>query len=395
MATFRKRGNKWSFRIDVGRDPITNKRIQLTVSKTKEYPDGFDSKTVKIAAATMQHELSHGTHVKEKDILFKDLVADWLVIYSRNVKISSVRIRRFEINNLMRFFEGVKAKNITKKMYQDMLNNLKDEDYSNSSITGIHACGKMIFSYAMEFDFIKINPTQYAKLPKTQKTVEEIENKKEIPKYLEKEELSLFLNTAKEKGLFGDYAIFMTLAYSGIRVGEMCALKETDFDFSEHTLSITKTYYNETNNALLYQLLTPKTVNSIRKIELDPSVFEVIAKHLSSYNEVKMFYRKSYYKKGYVFADNRNTPGYPFYVKKVEARMRRLLKLAKIDKNLTPHSLRHTHTSLLAEAGVGLQEIMERLGHKDDETTKNVYMHVTKSMKKVASQKFGELMKSI
>lgn len=395
MATFRKRGNKWSFRIDIGRDPVTNERKQITVSKSKEYPNGFDSKTVKIAAATMQHELSHGTHVTEKEILFKELVTNWLNIYSRNVKVSTVRIRRFETAHLNRYFENMKAKNITKKMYQDMLNDLKDKDYSKSSINGIHAAGKMIFGYAMEFDFIKINPTQYAKLPKTQKTVEQIENKKEIPKYLEKEQLSLFLKTARDRGLFGDYAIFMTLAYSGIRVGELCALKETDFDFDNHTLSITKTYYNETNNATKYELLTPKTETSIRKIELDPVVFEVIQKHLTSYNEVKMFYRKSYYDKGYVFADKRRTPGYPFYIHKVEDRMERLLLLAKLDSSLTPHSLRHTHTSLLAEAGVGLQEIMERLGHKDDETTKNVYMHVTKSMKKVASQKFGELMKSI
>jgi integrase len=52
-------------------------------------------------------------------------------------------------------------------------------------------------------------------------------------------------------------------------------------------------------------------------------------------------------------------------------------------------------TSLLAEAGVGLEEIMDRLGHSDDDTTRNVYLHVTKEMKKEASQKFGKLMRSL
>ncbi|MDP5276348.1 tyrosine-type recombinase/integrase [Chengkuizengella axinellae] len=56
--------------------------------------------------------------------------------------------------------------------------------------------------------------------------------------------------------------------------------------------------------------------------------------------------------------------------------------MAELNSNLTPHSLRHTHTSLLAEAGVELQEIMDRLGHKDDNTTKHVYLHVTKPKKK-------------
>lgn len=75
--------------------------------------------------------------------------------------------------------------------------------------------------------------------------------------------------------------------------------------------------------------------------------------------------------------------------------MRRLLKLAGLNTKLTPHSLRHTHTSLLAQAGVGLPQIMERLGHKDEDTTKNIYLHVTKEMKKETSQKFKELMENL
>lgn len=75
--------------------------------------------------------------------------------------------------------------------------------------------------------------------------------------------------------------------------------------------------------------------------------------------------------------------------------MARLLKLAGLNRELTPHSLRHTHTSLLTEAGVGLEEIMECLGHSGDETTKDIFPHVTKAMKKEAAQKFSELMSGL
>ncbi|AVF24655.1 integrase [Paenibacillus larvae subsp. larvae] len=74
------------------------------------------------------------------------------------------------------------------------------------------------------------------------------------------------------------------------------------------------------------------------------------------------------------------------------------MKIAGLNKELlelTPHSLRHTHTSLLAEAGVSLPEVMERLGHKDEDTIKNIYLHVTKEMKKEASQKFARLMENL
>ncbi|OBA09520.1 integrase [Bacillus subtilis] len=70
-------------------------------------------------------------------------------------------------------------------------------------------------------------------------------------------------------------------------------------------------------------------------------------------------------------------------------------KIADLNEDLTPHSLRQTHTSLLAETRVSLEQIMDRLGHTDDQSTKNVYLHVTQEMKKEASQKFGELMRSL
>jgi integrase len=75
--------------------------------------------------------------------------------------------------------------------------------------------------------------------------------------------------------------------------------------------------------------------------------------------------------------------------------MARLLAIAKLNSDLTPHSLRHTHTSLLAEAGVALEQIMDGLGHSDDQITKNVYLHVTQEMKKEASHKFTQLMRSL
>jgi integrase len=53
------------------------------------------------------------------------------------------------------------------------------------------------------------------------------------------------------------------------------------------------------------------------------------------------------------------------------------LKKAEIEKNITPHSFRHSQTSLLIEAGVGIKEIQQRLGHTDINTTMNIYAHMS------------------
>ncbi len=131
-------------------------------------------------------------------------------------------------------------------------------------------------------------------------------------------------------------------------------------------------------------------------MDIDEKVISELKHHKSFQNSISMRYRDKYHKEDFIFAHvDGKTPGYPLYIKKIENRMKRLLKLADLNPKLTPHSLRHTHTSLLAEAGVSLPQIMERLGHKDEDTTKNIYLHVTKEMKKEASQKFKKLMENL
>lgn len=384
-------GAKIYYRYDII-DPVTGKRKQKEAG-------GFRTKTdAEEAAKRIQAELLNGTYIEEKDITFEQFSQEWLTGYQNTgkVKISTVRIRQHEIDKLMPYFGKLKLKDITKKQYQDALNDLKKNDYADNTIDGVHRTGRMIFKRAVELEVIKKDPTQYVIVPKSQMTVEELEQEIEIPKYLEKEELALFLQTTKEHGLNRDYAIFLTLAYTGMRVGELCALKWNDINFEEQTISISKTYYNPKNNIKKYTLLTPKTKTSKRIIDVDKIVLDELGKHRTDQNKIHMLYRNTYYDKAFVFAQqDKENAGYPTYTKLIETRMARLLKLTKLNLNLTPHSLRHTHTSLLAEAGASLEQIMQRMGHSDDETTRNIYLHVTKPKKKEASQKFAELMRGI
>lgn len=71
------------------------------------------------------------------------------------------------------------------------------------------------------------------------------------------------------------------------------------------------------------------------------------------------------------------------------------MKKAEIEKKITPHSFRHTHTSLLIEAGVGIKEIQQRLGPTDINTTMNNYALMTANMEEKASQQFSKLMKDL
>ncbi|WP_066301125.1 tyrosine-type recombinase/integrase [Bacillus sp. FJAT-29937] len=384
-------GSKWAFVVDIGIDPITGKRKQKSKS-------GFlTQQEAEAAANTLIYELNQGTYVEETDKTFSDFANEWLPIYrdSKDVKPGTIRVRIHEIGRLLPYFAQLKLKDITRKMYQDALNDLKDQGLADSTREGINRTGRMIFRKALELEIIKKDPTEFAYVKKDRKTIEQLEEE-EVPNYLEKEELALFLETAKQHGLEHDFLVFLILAYTGIQVGELVALKWKDIDFKNHTISITKTYYNpNNNNTVEYQLVPPKTRKSRRKIVVDEEVIEALKEHKKVQNQVIDQLGNHYYNQDFIFAKMERHFGYPIVIKNVRDRMKRLLKIADLNEESTPHSLRHTHTSLLAEAGVSLEQIMDRLGHTDDQITKNVYLHVTKEMKKEASQKFGELMRSL
>lgn len=376
--------------VDIGIDPVTGKRKQ----KGK---GGFRTKQeAESAAAALIHEIEEGMYVEETNQTFGDFSKEWLTIYqdSKDVKPGTIRVRLHEIGKLMPYFAQLKLRDITRKRYQDALNELKGQGYSDSTMDGIHRTGRMIFRKALEMEIIKKDPTEFSYLKKDKKTIEQLEEE-EIPRYLEKEELALFLKTAKEQGLELDYLMFLSLSYTGIRVGELIALKWKDVDFINHTISITKTFYNPSNNAIKYQLVTPKTRKSRRKIIVDEDVITALKRHKKVQEGVIERLGDAYYNHDFIFARMERHYGYPIVIKNVQDRMKRLLRIAGLNKELTPHSLRHTHTSLLAEARVSLEQIMDRLGHTDDQITKNVYLHVTQEMKKEASQKFAELMRSL
>ncbi|WP_333595509.1 site-specific integrase [Anaerospora hongkongensis] len=393
MSRIYKRGKTWSFCAYTGKDKDGK--------YNRKCGGGFRTKKeAEEAAAKVVSEVSDGTYIQEQsDTTFDQFSKDWLIDYakaghSKPVKKGTVRIRTHEVNKLKHYFNLIKMKDIKRKQYQNALYDLQERGFAENTISGVHSTARMLFGKAVELGVIKNDPTEYARPPKKQETLEDIETAEEIPKYLEKDELSTFLKIAHDAGLYADYTVFLLLAYTGIRIGELCALKESDVNFQASTLKITRTYYNPTNNIKKYELVPPKTKASRRSIEVSSKVMKELTLHIARQKKAQMKNKNIWHDKGFLFTSDKY-PGYPAYVKLFEGRMARLLKISGLNPDLTPHSLRHTHTSLLAEAKVGLEEIMERLGHTDDDITRRIYLHVTKTMKKEAAHKFDQLMNGL
>ncbi|WP_246062938.1 tyrosine-type recombinase/integrase [Paenibacillus ehimensis] len=138
-------------------------------------------------------------------------------------------------------------------------------------------------------------------------------------------------------------------------------------------------------------LLNPNEA-SIRKVSIGDSVIKALKSQLA-WREQKIKNGEVVHNSDFIFFSIYK-PGYPASAKWVWDRFTKYVKLAGLPKNLTPHSLRHTHVTLLAEAGEQLAVIQERLGHKNDEITKRIYLHVTAEQRKAIPDRFEMIMSS-
>ncbi|MGJ9385839.1 tyrosine-type recombinase/integrase [Salipaludibacillus sp. CF4.18] len=379
-------GLTWGYVVYVGTDPGTGKERRV-------YKQGFRTKKdAKLAAAIIENQLDKGEYIQPTSTTFEALLQDWEQHYANLAKESSLRARRIALKHINFKFGKTPIQKIKKKSYQDCIDELATK-FSTNYIASIHTSANMVFEYALENKLIKDVPTKGVKIPKKIETVEDLEKQGPIQeKFLEKEELEEFLSIAKEEGLEGDLLAFTMLAYTGLRIGEMIALRWSDIDYTELTLRVYKTYYNPTNNKLKYKLLTPKNTGSRRTITIDPILISLLQLNKVEQDKIKKENKQFYNDDNFIFAMNE---GYPKTIKHISIRMSRLLKKSSITKKLTPHSFRHTHTSLLIEANVHIKEIQERLGHSDINTTMDIYAHMTKNIKKEASNKFGNLMENL
>ncbi|WOV83922.1 tyrosine-type recombinase/integrase [Sporosarcina jeotgali] len=384
MASFREKKGKWEYIVSAGLDPVTKKYIKITKS-------GFRTKTeARNEARRVEEELKQGTYIKESKTTFGDLLDVWIKHYEKRAKVSSVRARSIAAKQLLKEWEHYPISSITMSMYQQHLDNLS-KNVSPNYLDSIHTTGRMIFTHAEKLKLITNNPTKHFEKPRMVKD-EVIEEVDVLENFLEREELQEFLLLVKNEGLRGDLVIFATLAYSGLRIGELLALKESDIDFKTNVVRVSKTYYNPKNNKREYSLLTPKTSGSLRTIELDPFVIGLLKSHIKQIKEEKLKNRMIYHDKGFVFVD---VQGYPMPIKMVAIRLQRLMKKMNTTKHITPHSFRHTNISLLIEAQVPIGEIQRRVGHNSIETTMNIYAHMTKQTKDQAANLFSSHLSSL
>ena len=373
MASFRKSDNgTWQYRIRY-KDKLRNEFKEKSKS-------GFKTKKeAQLAALEMERELNHSNGSISSNLTFREVFTEWWDKHSRTIKQSTRYTKLSKFNKqIIPYFGNAYIKDITQSMCQNFIDKLADEV---ASMNDFKIQASLVFKYAEKQEYIKYNPMRNVIIPKKPEDFL-AENKKE--KFWNKDELKLFLNIAENEMTKNNFMIFYLLSMFGIRKGELFALEWNDIDFSNQNMNINKTLFFEKGKEVIQKTKTYET----RDLFIADEQLKVLKRWKIQQREELLKIGVSIESKYLVCRPDLRPHRLAHPNDLLESFFKKHGDLNKI----TVHGFRHTFASLAFEAGLSLKEVQILLGHKDIQTTMNIYVHVSKQVQEKGANKINKFL---
>ncbi|MCC8151744.1 MAG: site-specific integrase [Lachnospiraceae bacterium] len=300
-------------------------------------------------------------------------------------------------------FGKYKVQKLKKSDVKRFYNMLVDErGLKISTVDSIHTVLHQVLTVAVDDGYLRNNVSDNVLKELKQSHNADAERRKAltIPQQ------DLFLNyLRKENNKYHHwYPIFAVMLGTGMRVGEITGLRWCDIDMEENVIDVNHTlvYYNHAENGCYFSINTPKTEAGRRQIPMLDDVKDAFKEEMRCQKEAGICCNVTI--DGYTDFIFINRFGNAKHQVTLNMALRRIIRdfndeqLCKNIKNpvLLPrfscHSLRHTFTTRLVEKGVNIKVVQDVLGHKDVETTLNIYADVTKELKQ---QEFESLQRKL
>lgn len=405
---YRKRGKKWEYRFEAA--PVDGKRKQISKG-------GFTTKAECIIAAeeAKRRYNSPGKITAPKEISISDYLDYWFDHYcvmntAYNTQLSYIGIIK---NHLKPQFGIYKLNALSTAAVQEYIYDLKKAGLSKNTIVGIISVLSGAYEYAIEpLHYLDANPCDRVKYPK-------FESKSDKGHYyITPETFKNIIELFPDKDYF---RIPIIIGYRcGLRIGEVFGLTWDDIDFKNNTISIKRQIIKRNYGVEVRQvvekkkkkeeksrwyLATLKTPMAVRTISVDIDTMNILKKYHRKQLENRLEYGE-YYTEQYL-QDEKDEKGntiqriipvqrcIPCMLPQADVVFRRengeyistdSFKYAsrvihsKISEPFDFHSLRHTHATMLAEAGANPEAVRKRMGHTDIKITLKYYTHVTEKL---------------
>ena len=390
----RKRGNKWEYRFEGAK--IDGKRQQFSKSGFATKKDALEAG----AKALAQYNQA-GTFFVPSEISFADYLDFWLDSYCKN-NLKPVTITNYQKKirlHIKPVLGQYKLKALSPTVLQQFISDKFNDGYSRNTLSVIKGILSNSLSYAVEpLKYIESNPMLYVKLP-SKRALAKVPTRSAPHIFIPKDKMNEIFNRFPE----GTSAhIPLMLGYKcGLRLGEAFAVMWKDVDFDNKTLAINRQIqWREKDksdiNSTGYWYFTNPKYDSFRTIYLDDELIALLQR-TKARQEKAIAYYDDLYVHNYMTEHKKvlNSCGDGEEIDLIIVResgefiQPRIMQHTsyiihtKLDyPEFDFHSLRHTHCSMLLEAGASPKYVQERLGHKNIQVTMQIYQHLTENMSK-------------
>lgn len=372
-GSVRKRGDKWSYYFTIG--VVDGKR------KINE-KGGF--RTKKEAQTALRDALrlfeTENFIAEETTYTLSEFIKYWFdTVAITYLKYETLTLyHNVNKNHISNEIGLIKINKITPMMLQDYF--LKKQEHFNCNSNGgtvkvIKNILNNVFKLALKQNIIKINPMTQVEFKNKKETL-----KKEL-KVIPRNELIKIEEAIKGTRYFIPYIIAL---HTGARRGEILGLTWEDIDFENNRMNINKALQYQKGVGLV--LVGTKTKSSVRNFKMTSRLIQELKLHYLEFQATKDYYGNMYYQEQNFICCNQD--GTPIHPTRFSTFFINLFK--RLGYNYSFHDLRHTHATMLHEAGVNLKVIQERLGHGDIKTTMNIYSHMTTTLEEDAIDKFNK-----
>ncbi len=329
----------WEFCITIQKHP--RKQYRKSGFKTKT-----EAQQAEYEAVSKQLK---GYNLDKENLTFK-ILAEMFLETCKNKSKSINRNYNNSFNNHLGYFHNIRIKDISSLLIEKWINEC------GKTPPTIEECVKFckaVFNYGIKHDIVVKNPFLRLEKPKS------------IPKDWKRLSIDEALKLLREcKKIYPDfYPILATQIFTGMREGELLAIKWKDIDFKNGKLKIQRQY---TQGELKETL---KTSSSYRTIDICPTLIKILKDHRKQQAKINEF----------VFTNSKGNLHNPRNL--IQRRFEPLLKKIYGDKKyMRFYDLRGTYVDILLSQGIPLKYIQSQVGHSNFLTTMNAYSKLVKDV---------------
>lgn len=354
LGSIRKRGkNSYQIRFNLKPDPATGKRrpYEETIRGTKR-----DAQEL-LARRLVEYGIEGCCRETKKTV--KEHMEGWLGKYRADHRYSTYSVTEGLVrNHIVKALGDVCLAELSPSQVDALLVDMLKDGLSTRTVRYVHWILKTALEEAVSLDLIRRNVAARVKPPR--------DTAKETQPLTEAQVEALFREAQKSR-LF---AAFATMLYTGLRRGELLALKWSDIDFENMVLHVRRALVKAKGKVTVTD---GKTENAQRSIPLSPALIEVLRRHKVQQAKERLEAGPKWKDTGFIFTSKLGTFIYPDNL--TSRYLAPILERAGL-KGIHPHRFRHTFATWCVMNGIDIKKVSDWLGHYDEAFTFRKYHHL-------------------